>query len=183
MLLTTSHAVGPSEPEIRDLTLGDLLGWAADTAPERVALIAGVTDLSARRSWTYAELHASFAAHSADALLRRFEPGERVAVWAPNIPEWIMMEFGATLAGLVLVTVNPAFKRHKVEYVLDQSKAVGIVLARAFRGNPMLATIEEIRPRCPDLREVICFDQWDEFLDSATGPPLSSRLSGPMMPS
>ena len=83
-----------------------------------------------------------------------------------------MMEFGAALAGLVLVTVNPAFKQHEVEYVLDQSKTVGIVLARAFRGNPMLATIEEIRPRCPDLREVICFDQWDEFLDSATGPPL-----------
>ena len=163
--------MGPSEPEIRDLTLGDLLGWAAETTPERVALIAGVADPSARRSWTYAELYAA-SLHTADALLRRFEPGERVAVWAPNIPEWIMMEFGAALAGLVLVTVNPAFKQHEVEYVLDQSKAVGIVLATAFRGNPMLATIEEIRPRCPDLREVICFDQWDEFLDSATGAPL-----------
>jgi fatty-acyl-CoA synthase len=101
---------------------------------------------------------------TAHALLRRFDPGERVAVWAPNIPEWIMMEFGAAMAGLVLVTVNPGFRAAEVEYVLNQSRAAGVVVCTEFRGNPMLATIEEIRQRCPELREVIRFDQWDEFL-------------------
>jgi acyl-CoA synthetase (AMP-forming)/AMP-acid ligase II len=43
----------------------------------------------------------------ARALLGRFEPGDRVAVWAPNIPEWEVVEFGAAMAGLILVTVNP----------------------------------------------------------------------------
>src|SRR5690606_31015788 len=52
-----SHATGPSEPPIRDLTLGELLAWAAETTPDRLALIAGVPDPAARRQWTYAELH------------------------------------------------------------------------------------------------------------------------------
>ena len=167
MPLTISHAVGPDEPEIRDVTIGGLLAWAAATTPDRVALISGLADPAARRQWTYAELY-SASLRTAHALLRRFEPGERVAVWAPNTPEWIMVEFGAALAGLVLVTVNPNFRAHEVEYVLNQSRAAGIVVHTEFRGNPMLATIDEIRPHCPELREVIRFDQWDAFLDTGT---------------
>ena len=49
------------------------------------------------------------AEQCARALTARFAPGERVAVWAPNIPEWVILEFAIALAGLVLVTVNPAF--------------------------------------------------------------------------
>jgi fatty-acyl-CoA synthase len=151
---------------VRDLTLGELLSWAAETTPERLALVSGGLDPSAQRRWTYAELHDE-SVRTARALLRLFEPGERVAVWAPNIPEWIMMEFGAAMAGLVLVTVNPGFRAHEVEYVLNQSRAAGIVVSTEFRGNPMLATIEEIRPRCAELREVIRFDRWSEFIDDA----------------
>jgi fatty-acyl-CoA synthase len=170
MPLTISHAVGHDQPELRDLTLGGLLSWAAATTPDRVALISGVPDPTARRQWTYAELYAA-SQRTAHALLRRFEPGERVAVWAPNAPEWIMMEFGAALAGLILVTVNPAFRAHEVEYVLKQSRAAGIAVSTEFRGNPMLATLEEVRPRCPELREVIRFDQWDSFLDAGSDSP------------
>jgi acyl-CoA synthetase (AMP-forming)/AMP-acid ligase II len=169
MSLTMSHAVGPDQPELRDLTLGGLLAWAAETTPDRVALIAGVADPAGRRQWTYAELYAE-SVRTAHALLRRFEPGERVAVWAPNIPEWVMMEFGAALAGLVLVTVNPAFREHEVEYVLTQSRAAGIAVCTEFRGNPMLATVEEVRSRCTELREVIRFDQWDAFIEEGAVP-------------
>ena len=56
MELTLSHATGPTEPPLRDITLGQLLAWAAETTPDRVALIAGVPDPAARRQWTYAEL-------------------------------------------------------------------------------------------------------------------------------
>ena len=170
MPLTMSHAVGPLEPEVRDLTLGGLLTWAAETRPDRLALIFGAPDPAARMQWTYAELYTA-SVRTAGALLHRFEPGERVAVWAPNIPEWIMMEFGAALAGLVLVTVNPGFRQHEVEHVLRQSRAAGIVVYPEFRGNPMLATVEEVQQRCPELREVIRFDEWASFLESAADPP------------
>ncbi|HEY0518018.1 MAG TPA: AMP-binding protein [Ilumatobacteraceae bacterium] len=148
------------------MTLGGLLAWAAETTPERVALIAGVADRSARRQWTYAQLYAE-SVRTARALMARFDRGERVAIWAPNIPEWLMMEFGAALAGLVVVTVNPAFREHEVEYVLRQSKAAGVAVATEFKGNAMLATIERIQPSCPELREVIHFGKWDAFVGGA----------------
>jgi fatty-acyl-CoA synthase len=147
-----------------------LLTWAAETTPDRPALICGSPDPKARRQWTYAELY-SASVRTAHALLQRFEPGERVAVWAPNIPEWIMMEFGAALAGLVLVTVNPGFRQHEAEHVLTHSRAAGIAVYPEFRGNPMLATVEEMQPRCPELRDVIRFDQWSTFLESVIDPP------------
>ena len=173
MSLTLSHAIGPSEPATRDLTLGGLLTWAAETVPDRLAIVTGTADPTTRRSISYRELFEA-STRTARALLERFQPGERVAVWAPNIPEWIMMEFGAAMAGLVLVTVNPAFRAHEVEYVLNQSNASGIFVLPEFRGNPLLATIEEVRPRCPELREVIRFDEWDAFL--ASGDDSSTPL-------
>ena len=152
--------------------MGGLLAEAAATAPDRVALITGLPDPAARRQWTYAELY-SASVRTAQALLKRFQPGERVAVWAPNIPEWIMMEFGAALAGIVLVTVNPGFRQHEAEHVLCHSRAAGIVVHPQFRGNRMLAIVEEVQPRCPDLREVIRFDQWAAFLESGDDSPLT----------
>src|SRR6202034_1695386 len=57
-MLTMSHAAGANEPAFRDITLGELLQWAAETTPDRLALIAGVPDKANRRQWTYAELYA-----------------------------------------------------------------------------------------------------------------------------
>ena len=166
-MLTMSHAVGPNEPAVRDLTLGELLQWAAETTPERIALIAGVPDPENRRQWTYAELYAQ-SLRTARALRARFEPGERIAIWAHNIPEWIMMEFGAAIAGVILVTVNPGLRSGEVEYILKQSRAAGVLVVSEFRGNPMLATAQALKPRCPELREIICFDQGTNFWGRAT---------------
>jgi fatty-acyl-CoA synthase len=168
MGLTESHAIGPSSPSVREITLGGLLREAASTASARVALVAGVADRSARRSWTYGQLLGEVTT-AARALRARFGPGERVAVWGPNYPEWVILEFAAAMAGLVVVTVNPAFRASEAEYVLQQSRSAGVVTATEFRGNPMLAIVEELRPRCPELRQVIRFDEWNSFLASAGG--------------
>ena len=173
MTLSTSHAVGPSAPPVRDLTIGGLLREAAAAWPDRIALVAGVADPAARRTWTYAEL-LDEAVAAARALRARFEPGERVAVWAPNYPEWIVLEFGAALAGIILVTVNPAFRGSEVAYVLRQSRSAGVVTATDFRGNAMLDTIHAIQPECPELREVIRFDEWPKFL--AAGSAFAGEL-------
>jgi fatty-acyl-CoA synthase len=166
--LTEAHTKGPSSPPTRDLTLGQLLEQAAQRAPDRLALVAGVADPTARRRWTYKEL-LDQSLRTARALQKRFKPGERVAVWAPNIPEWVMCEFGCAFAGLILVTVNPAFRLAEVEYVLKQSRAAGILVVNNFRGNQMLATAQQAAKNCPELREVICFDDWEKFLASGDG--------------
>ena len=162
-MLTLSHARGPNEPQLRDMTLGGLLEWAASTTPDRIALIAGVPDRELRRQWTYAELYVE-AQRTAKALRTRFEPGERVAIWAHNIPEWIMMEFGAAMAGVILVTVNPGLRPAEFEYILNQSRSAGLLVAREFRGTRMRDMALELAPKCKELREIICFDDWEAFL-------------------
>src|SRR5436190_14882887 len=163
MTLTESYVAGPTAPAVRDITLGQLLEQAARSAPDRLALIAGVPDPTLRRQWTYSELY-SEAHRTARALLRRFKPGERIAVWAYHLPEWIMLEFGAGLAGMVLVTANPSIRANEVEYVLKQSRSAGVFVVNSFRGNPMLETAREVAPCCAELREIICFDDWSTFI-------------------
>ena len=173
MTLTKSHVAGPTTPAVREMTFGDLLRKAAESAPDRLALIAGVPDPKLRRQWTYAQFYRE-AQRTARALLSRFKPGERIAVWAQNIPEWMMLEFGAGMAGMVLVTVNPAFRAREVEYVLKQSRSAGVFVVNSFRGNPMLETVQEVAPNCPELREIICFDDWNNFI--AAGDDESIKL-------
>jgi fatty-acyl-CoA synthase len=161
-----SYAIGPSAPPVRDITIGEALREAAAEQPEQIALIAGTPDPAARRSWTYAQLLEE-SERTARALLERFEPGERVAVWAPNIPEWILMEYGCALAGVILVTVNPSYQADEVSYVLRQSRAAGIFLLPEYRGNRMQHHLESVRDDCPELREVLLFSEWEAFLDTA----------------
>ena len=163
MALTESHIAGPTTPAVREMTFGDLLRSAAEKAPDRIAMVAGVPDPAMRRQWTYSELYGE-AQRTARALLSRFKPGERIAVWAQNVPEWIMLEFSAGLAGMVLVTVNPGFRANEVEYVLKQSRSAGIFVINSFRGNPMLETVHAVAARCPELREIVCFDDWSSFI-------------------
>ncbi|HET9728542.1 MAG TPA: AMP-binding protein, partial [Acidimicrobiia bacterium] len=126
-------------------------------------LVAGVP--GSDRRWTFAELLAD-AERVAYALAARFSPGERVAVWAPNLPEWVLLEFGAGLAGVVLVTVNPAYQRHELAYVLGQSGAAGIFLTGEWRGNAMRASVDAVHPDLADLREIVMFEEWDDFVSS-----------------
>jgi fatty-acyl-CoA synthase len=158
-----ASAFGP----VLETTVGGVLRAAAERAAGAIALVEGVADPSDRRRWSYADLLAD-SERVARALLGRFDPGDRVAVWAPNCPEWVLLEFGAALAGLTLVTVNPALRADEVAYVLGQSRAGGVVHAPAYRGADLAGTLEEVRAGLPGLREVISLAGWDSFTASAS---------------
>jgi fatty-acyl-CoA synthase len=161
--LTTSHwipdASGP--PLLAGATVGSRLRDVAAEVPDRVALVEGLPTPE-RRQWTYAELLAD-AEPCARWLLQHFAPGEHVALWAHNLPEWVLLEYGAALAGLTLVTVNPSLQPDEVKYILGQSRSAGLFLVPEVRGNPLTAHIEAIRAELPELREVFRLDQLDEL--------------------
>jgi fatty-acyl-CoA synthase len=161
-----SYAQGPLSPEVIDMTLGQLLEAAAQEVPDRIAMIFGHAEIEQRREWTYQKMYED-AGRVARALATRFEPGERVAIWSQNTPEWVLVEFGAAMAGLVLVTVNPSYRPDELIYVLNQSKSSGILIMPEYRGNRMLNMVKQVQSDCPMLREIIRFDEWDEFLNSA----------------
>jgi fatty-acyl-CoA synthase len=170
--LTRAYWPADTAVPVRETTIGSVLRDAARRTPDKTALIDGDLDRPDRRQRTFAELLAD-AERCARALLTRFAPGDRVAVWAPNSPEWVILEFGAALAGLVLVTVNSAYRGDELAHVLGDSEADGLFLAGRFRQQDMSAVLSEVRGRLPRLREVLSFSDWDAFTAAgAAGPTL-----------
>jgi len=167
--LTVSCFPADVRSPVEEITIGEALRRAAAARPDHCALVAGVHDPAARRRWNTAQL-LSDAERVARALLANYRPGEHVAVWAPNIPEWVLLQYGAALAGLVLVTVNPAYQYDELAYVLEQSRAIGLFHAREYRGNPMSAHVAAVRPGIATLRECVCFDDWEDFLQRGDEP-------------
>lgn len=150
----------------RNLVLGDLLREAAAQSGEHVALVDGVADPKLRRRWTYRQLLAE-AEQVARGLLSRFKPGERIAVCSPNCPEWVIVEYGAALAGMVLVPANPAYRQSELKAILQDSGASALFHADTWRGNDIAAMAIAVQASdLPDLT-LLSFSGWDDFL--ATG--------------
>jgi len=167
MNLTHAHVTADTSEPVHDTTVGQLLQQAAAESPDGLALVQGDADRTTRRRWTFGELQEQ-AEGVARALLGRFEPGEHVAVWAPNLPEWVMLQLGAGLAGMVLVPLNPAYRARELTYALEQSKAAGIFFVPEFRGSPMADWVEKAKKSAPCLRSAIPFTEWDDFCASAS---------------
>jgi fatty-acyl-CoA synthase len=156
-----------TQAEFKDWSVSDLLHSAVVEAPDRLALIspAGAQN-SVERRWTYRELEDQVQ-RAARALLLRFEPGDRVATWAAASPDIVLLQLGAAIAGIVLVTLNPANRSVEMSYLLAQSEVRGIFLDRIFRKVDNAATLDSLRPALPNLKEVIYLDEWTRFLATA----------------
>jgi fatty-acyl-CoA synthase len=152
--LTESFFPAVRDAAIEELTIGDLLRRRAEARGETVALKALGYDGAVGRTWTYAELLTD-AERLARALASRHAPGARIAVYANNLPEWVLLEFAAAMAGLVLVTVNPAFQERELRYVLEQSRAEAIYYVAEFRGSPMQAIVNEACAGIPAVKRRI----------------------------
>lgn len=167
-----SYWPADASEELLEQSVGDALLEAAADAPDRPAIIEGTPSPGPRRQVTYAELLTA-SEQAARALLTRFRPGQHVAVWAGNSLEWILLEYAAGLAGLVLVTVNPAYQAAELAYVLRQSRSVGLFHVASYRDNPMAEIVAQVHDELPELREVIALEVWDEFVAGApTDTPL-----------
>ena len=152
--LSTSYFPAQTDAKIWDTTVGVHLREVAVDHPDLVAMVEIDDAGEARGKWTYSNLLAN-SDRLARSLASRFAPGEKVVVWAPNIPEWIFMEYACGLAGLVLVTANPSFQAKELRYVLEQSGAVALFMVDEFRGNPMREIAENATASVEGIREVI----------------------------
>ena len=164
--LLEAHWPADTSQPVMETTVGGVLQAAAEAVPDRTGLVFAQPDDPVRRRWTFAELLTE-SERAACALLARFDPGERIAVWAPNCPQWLLLEFGAALAGLTLVTVSPALRPRELLHVLGNSRAAGVFLASHYRGAALEASLDEIRPELPALRHVVLLSRWPQFASSA----------------
>jgi len=152
--LTESCFPAVRDAVIEKLTIGDLLRRRSQAHAATTALKEVGYDGEIGRTWTYARL-LSDAERLGRALASRHPPGARVAVYANNLPEWVLLEFGCALAGIILVTVNPAYQKRELKYVLEQSRSEAIYYVEKFRGSPMKAIADEVCAELPAIRHRI----------------------------
>ncbi len=153
MHLTKSEVPVDESVPLVERSLGDHLRNAVSQHADREMLIF-VPNGGPEQRLTYEDVLEQSEA-VARGLLTRFSPGERVAIWSPNETRWLLFQFGAALAGITMVTVNPALVADEVRHVLGQSRCAGVVVADEWRTNPIARIAEEVAATLPDLREVI----------------------------
>jgi fatty-acyl-CoA synthase len=167
--LTTSYIPADTSEPVLESTIGSVLIAAAQQYPDQTGLVCADPGSTNRRRWTFAEMHDQ-AENITRALLSLFNPGERVAVWAPNSPEWVLLQLGAGMAGLVLVPLNPSFRQAELEYALTQSGAAGLFYVPEYREVLLEQWVIETKEKLPGLRETISFSNWDEFCSKGSTP-------------
>ncbi|MEU5438537.1 FadD3 family acyl-CoA ligase [Streptomyces sp. NPDC020719] len=157
-------------------SVGRLVRSAAERYGRREAVVEGRTRLS------YAELGERVERAAAACMAAGVEPGDRVAVWAPNTLDWIVSALGAVTAGAVLVPLNTRFKGAEAAYVLARSRAKVLFVTGTFLGTSYVAMLRRAAaegagscgplPGLPHLEQVVVlaedapddFRAWKDFL-------------------
>jgi len=142
-----SYASGTSEVPLLGETIGENFARAAEAHGEREALV----DTVSGRRWTYAELDADVRSLARALLAAGISPGDRVGIWATNCAEWVLVQYATALVGAILVNVNPAYRAHELEYVLNQSGIRLLVVSPASERSDYPAIVESVAERCPSL--------------------------------
>jgi fatty-acyl-CoA synthase len=160
-LLTRAYRPADESADLVGLTVGGLLALRARHHADRVAIIGVRQDDGAEVRLSYADLYDE-AGRVATALCALAERGSYIAIWAPNVVEWPIIQYGAALAGMVLVALNPELRQEELEYALTHSGARVLIHANTSRDYDMAAVVGAARTALPQLCCVSLSDrtQW-----------------------
>jgi fatty-acyl-CoA synthase len=149
-------------PPYRDLPVGALLTRLAQNLPDNEALVYG--DRSLRM--TFAELETEARLIARGLMASGVQRGERVALWATNVPEWVVLQFALAKIGAILVTVNTSLRAHEIDYLLRQSESATVICVRGFRDVDYVGVLREIGvvgdAKLPDLKRAIFIGRGDD---------------------
>lgn len=130
-----------SAPLIGD-TIGAYLDKTADRHPDREALV--VRHQGVR--WTYRQFQHRVNNLATGLMRLGLEPGDRIAIWSQNCAEWVLTQFATAKAGLVMVNINPAYRRSELEYALKKVGCKALILSPQFKTSDYLAIINDVAP-------------------------------------
>jgi len=127
------------QPPFRDVTLGDLLTRLGRALPDRDAVV-----YAQGPRWTFRELEQEARTIARGLVGLGVSPGERVVVWATNVPEWVVLQFALAKIGAILVTANTSLRARDIDYLLRQSEAATLVTISGFRDVDYVAELGKI---------------------------------------
>lgn len=157
-----SYAAGETDVPLIEATIGDTFDQTASRYADREALVECATG----RRWTWAQLQADVDDAARGLLAAGIQAGDRVGIWAPNCAEWTIVQFATAKVGAILVTINPAYRTHELGFVLGQAGIRMLVATPEFKTSDYAAMIEQVRPDCPALEQVVLIGtpSWDALL-------------------
>jgi fatty-acyl-CoA synthase len=166
--------------------IGDTIGDYLDTVIERFGDGTALVVANQGVRWTWREFGRRVEALAAGLLKLGLQPGGRIGIWSQNCSEWVLTQFATAKAGLIMVNINPAYRRAELEYVLKKVECSALILAPSFKTSNYLEMLQDVAPeirgcapgalkseRLPQLRQVIRLGRertagmlnFDELLD------------------
>jgi len=127
-------------------TIGQCLERVAKTYPENEALVS----IPQNRRFTYREFDNVVNRAAKAMLMLGIQRGERVAIWSTNNYEWAVAQYASAKIGAILVTINPAYRLHELEYVLRESRCRVLILIESFRSSNY---VEMFYEACPEAKK------------------------------
>lgn len=160
--LELSHDVGTSEEPLLEMTIGRALRLTAEQFGEREALV----DAHAGRRWSYAELRSAVRRLATGLHHRGVRKGQRVGIWGPNSWEWTLTQFATAELGAILVTINPSYRQHELNYVIEQAGITSMIASDSFRTQnyPAMLDAAEQELGTLDLKVIMGGPSWDEVM-------------------
>jgi fatty-acyl-CoA synthase len=141
-----SYAFTASATGLLYRTIGEYFAEIVTKYPENEALVA----VWRNERYTYQEFYDTCRQAAKGLMQLGVAKGDRVAIWATNYPEWVIAQFATAMIGAILVTVNPAYRSHELEYCLRDSQCQTIILIGRFKTSDYLAMFYRV---CPEAKE------------------------------
>ncbi|OXM65066.1 AMP-binding protein [Amycolatopsis vastitatis] len=159
-----SYASGISEVPLLGDTIGDNFDRTVAAFGDRDALV----DRAGGGRWTYRELAGEVNTLALGLVAQGIGKGDRVGIWSPNRAEWTFLQYATAKIGAILVNINPAYRSHELEYVLNQAGIRLLVASDEFKTSDYPAMVEEVREKCARLEHVVVLggESWRELMDA-----------------
>ena len=135
-----SYASGTSDKPLLGRTIGDIFDKISNRYSDREAIVSVHQDIRL----TYKELSEKVNELAKALISSGFKKGDRIGIWSPNNIEWLITQYAAAKVGTILVTINPAYRSHELDYVLGQSGCKGLVIQNQFKTSDYESMICEI---------------------------------------
>jgi fatty-acyl-CoA synthase len=146
--------------------IGETIGANLRRVAARFGDQEAMVDVPSGRRWTYRQLDADTDTLARGLLAAGIAAGERVGIWSPNCPEWVLLQYATAKMGAILVNINPAYRTHELAYVLRQASIKVLVSAESFKTSDYRAMVGEVCGDLPGLEDVIFLntEPWDKLL-------------------
>lgn len=155
-----SYVFGSSNTPLLGETIGQNLKNTVLKYPEQIALIVRHQN----KQFTYQQLWDYTSQVAKGLLANGVQKGDRVGIWAPNCYEWVMLQYATSRIGVILVNLNPAYRKKELLYVLNQSRMKLIVSALEFKTSDYKRMLSKVKRKAETLEKVIYLNEdWEEL--------------------